>query len=853
MKIVMCADFVFTGEVTPNQAMQATNSKRPSPGAQVPGSDHDHGKADANTLLRSAGFQPAVSQISNLQNVGSRQPFRNVIVPIPRMGGLADKNVCDTAGRNACATVLAAFLLICGHGALFGAAPAPSPRTTNVVDTRKAEKHWAFRPVQAPPVPKAKQKAWVRTPVDNFILARLEKQKLSPSGAADRATLIRRLSFDLLGLPPTLTDIRDFIQDTRTNAYELLVEKLLESPNYGERWGQHWLDVAGYADSNGYFDADSDRPLAWKYRDYVVRAFNADKPFDEFVREQIAGDEIAVYKPDGDITPDMVDKLVATHFLRNAPDGTGESDGNPLERTVDRYSVIEGTVQLIGSSLLGMTVQCAKCHDHKFEPISQEEYYQLQAILRPAYNPDKWLLPKERIAGVGTKAEREENKAKLAKYEKELTALKESQEGLLKPLRKLLIDEHLQGLPQETRAALTKALDKKEKDRSAEMKELLKKHAALVEVKNEELEKRFPDLAASIRASALALSKIEKQRPPTLPMISILTDSGAEVPRHHILVRGNYAKPGKEVVAGVPAAFHGDSFSLPTATETTGRRLAFAQWVTSPRHPTFARLAVNRIWQHHFGVGIVPTAENFGVTGAKPSHPELLDYLATEFVRSGWSTKALHRLIVNSAAYRQSGSMRADAYKADPEDRLLWRYPIQRLDAESIRDAMLAVTGELDHGIGVGFVLKAKTAEGEYVINENEPGARRRSLYLQQKRTGHVTFLDVFDSAKMSPNCVQRTQSTVALQSLTLLNSGFIRSRSKAFAERLLKEPQAERVDRAFEWALGRPPSRPEQAASADFLKKQEVEYNGKNNSELLVCTDFCQMLFASNPFLYVE
>jgi hypothetical protein len=748
--------------------------------------------------------------------------------------------------------VAGAVLLLCAQAASLAADP-PAQKSTNAPAVRNTETHWAFQPVKPLPIPKVKHTAWVQTPVDNFILARLEKEKLSPGTAADRATLIRRLSFDLVGLPPTPAQIQDFVADKRPNAYDSLVERLLASPHYGERWGQHWLDVAGYADSNGYFDADSDRPLAWKYRDYVIRSINADKPFDDFVREQIAGDEMAGYQPDGDITPDMVDKLVATHFLRNAPDGTGESDGNPLERTVDRYSVIEGTVQLVGSSLLGMTVQCAKCHDHKFEPISQEEYYQLQALLRPAYNPDKWLLPKERLVTVGTKAERQENKAKLDKFDKELSALKDSQEGLLKPLRKLVVDERLQPLPQETRTALMKALDKKEKDRSAEMKDLLKKHAALVEVKNEDLEKRFPDLGASIRASAAAVSKIEKQRPASLPMISILTDSGGEIPKHHILVRGNYAKPGKEVMAGVPVAFHAGSFSITPEKETTGRRLAFAQWITSPRHPTFARLEVNRIWQHHFGVGIVPTAENFGVTGGKPSHPELLDFLATELIRSGWSIKAIHRLIVKSAAYQQAGSMRAGPYKIDPEDRLLWRFPIQRLDAESIRDAMLAVTGELDQGMGGTFVPKSKTAEGEYVINESEPGARRRSLYLQQRRTGHVTFLDVFDSARMNPNCVQRTQSTVALQSLTMLNSGFIRSRSKAFARTLLKEPKAARVERAFELAFGRKPSSSELEGAGDFLTKQESEYAGKNGSELLVCTDFCQMLFASNPFLYLE
>ncbi|MDB6029954.1 MAG: hypothetical protein JWM16_292, partial [Verrucomicrobiales bacterium] len=539
--------------------------------------------------------------------------------------------------------------------------------------------------------------------------------------------------------------------------------------------------------------------------------------------------------------------------LRNAPDGTSESDGNPLERTVDRYAVLEGNLQIIGSAFLGITVQCARCHDHKFEPFAQREYYSLQALLLPAYNPTKWLSPKERPVMIGTEAERKANKEKLDTYGKESKALQESQEGLVKPLRKLLLDENLQKLPAETRTALNKALEKKEKERSEEMKALLKKNANLVEIQSKDLQKRFPELAAAIRTSEEALKSLEKRRPSPLPQISILSETPDPVPVHHVLVRGNYAKPGEEAPPAVPAFLHGDSFSVQPASNTSGRRLAFAQWLTSPKHPTFARLAVNRIWQHHFGVGIVPTSDNFGVTGAKPSHPELLDYLASEFIRTGWSAKAMHRMIVNSATYRQSATMREESFKQDPDNRLLWRFPIQRLDAEAVRDSILAVTGELDAKSGGPYVPKAKTAEGEYVINETEPGAHRRSLYLQQKRTNPITLLDVFDPAKMNPNCAQRTQSTVALQSLTLLNSGFIRTRSKAFAQGVLKEPQPVRVQRAFERAMGRRPSPAEIQAAEDFLRKQATEYSDKPNPELAAYTDFCQMIFASNGFLYVE
>lgn len=714
-----------------------------------------------------------------------------------------------------------------------------------------AEGHWAFQPASAPGLPAVKNVRWPRTSVDYFILARLEQQAIQPNPEANRTTLIRRLRLDLLGLPPSPEQVAAFVGDTRADAYERLVEGFLASPHYGERWGQHWLDVAGYADSNGYFDADSDRPHAWRYRDYVVRSFNLDKPFDQFVREQIAGDELVGHPAGGDITPENLEQLIATHFLRNAPDGTGESDGNPLERTVDRYAVLEGNLQIIGAAFLGVTVQCARCHDHKFEPLTQTEYYSLQAILRPAYNLDKWLSPKERNFTIGTEAERMRNRDELDRHDRELKALKESQEGLLKPLRKLLLDEKLQALPKETRNVLTKALEKKEKERTEEMKALLKKHSKLVDFKTEDIEKRFPELAQAIRASETALQKLEKRRPTPLPLVSILSEPGDPVPAHRVLIRGNHAKPGDEAAPAVPAFLKTGEFSIQPQARTSGRRLAFARWLTSPSHPTFGRMAVNRIWQHHFGTGLVSTPDNFGVTGAKPTHPELLDHLASEFVRSGWSTKAIHRLIVNSAAYRQSASTRPEL--KDPDNHLLWHFPLQRLDAEAVRDSMLAVTGELDRKPGGPYVPKAKTSEGEYIINENEAGAKRRSIYLQQRRTNPVTFLEVFDPAKMNPNCAQRSHSTVALQSLTLLNSSFVRTRSRSLAERLLHEREDVRVKRAFELTLARPPTSEELAGAEEFLEAQRAEYSGKPNMELAVYTDFSQMLLASNGFLYVE
>jgi hypothetical protein len=754
--------------------------------------------------------------------------------------------------------------------------------------------HWAFKPPLSPVEPKVRNPAWIRTPVDAFILARLEQENLSPSQEADRATLLRRLNFDLLGLPPTPKDLEDFLTDTAPDAYERLVERLLASPHYGERWGRHWLDVAAYADSNGYFNADSDRPLAWKYRDYVVRAFNSDMPYDRFVREQIAGDELAGYTRDADITSEMVDRLTATHFLRNAPDGTGESDGNAAEVRADQYAVLEGTVQILSAAFLGLTVQCARCHDHKFEPITQEEYYGLQAIVKPVFSQDRWLKPNERNVTIGTRLEREANKRQIDEINRELKARRESLEGLALPYRKLVQEEALEKLPSSLSAELKKALDTKEKDRTEAMKALLKTNEAIAQIKDADLEKRFPEFAVASSALKEAIKSREAKRPSPLPQLAVATDVTPEPSPHHVLIRGNYGNPSSEVPPAVPLALCGSRESStnapghsndrffplePVSTgpprdsrapRSSGRRLALATWITSPQNPVFARLAVNRIWQGHFGVGLVATADNFGLTGAKPTHPELLDWLATQFVRAGYSVKTIHRVIVKSATYRQISTTTAalqlsapspiakgaSPSSRDPDNRLLWRYPLRRLDAESLRDAMLSVSGDISLAMGGPYVPTEKTEEGQVVVPEKNPGARRRSLYLQQQRTKPLTFLDVFDGVKFNPNCAQRSTSTISLQSLALLNSDFSRARSQALAARLAQEAGAKEESRmtlGFQLALARQPTTSEAQAATAFLEAQRTQYAGKSDSEERVWTDYCQMLFASNAFLYLE
>jgi Protein of unknown function (DUF1553)/Protein of unknown function (DUF1549) len=749
----------------------------------------------------------------------------------------------------ACSAIFALGSLCCAAGS---ESDEPQPAKTSAG-------HWAFQPVRRPTPPAVNGAA--RTDIDRFILAALESRGHTLNPEADRATLIRRVCFDLTGLPPTLAEIDAFVNDRAADTYERMVERYLASPHYGERWGKYWLDAAGYADSNGYFDADSNRPFAWRYRDYVVRAFNQDKPYDRFVTEQLAGDELAGYQPDGDVTPAMIDLLTATHFLRNAPDGTGESDGNPDEVRIDRYTVLEGTLQITMNALLGVTIQCARCHKHKFEPISNVEYYRLQAIFFPVYNPERWKAPKDRVVDAGTKSERTEWKRKTDMIDRQIKALKDGLTAFAQPLREQAIEERLMHLPAATRSQVIQAVNTPEKKRSREQQALLKEHAKAVAVSDDELAKRFPEFAALRDQVKNATAAREKDRPPPLTKLAVFVETDPNPPAHHVLRRGQHNQPAEEVEPGVVAAFTAltNAFRIeprPAGIISTGRRTAFARWVTSPDNPLLARVMVNRIWQQHFGTGLVATPDNLGQSGAKPSHPELLDYLASEFVRGGWSVKAMHRLILRSAVYRQASAPRDDLASRDPDNRLLGHFPLRRLDAEALRDAMLSVAGELDLRVGGPYVASKRNSDGVVEVPENQEGSKRRSLYLQQRRTQVVTMLQLFDAPAIAVNCGVRPTSTVPLQALALLNSDFARARAKAFAQRLTREAgndAEQRLMLAFRLAYGRPAHAEETEAARRFLAIQAKVYGEQADRDAKVWTDFCQMILASNAFLYVE
>jgi hypothetical protein len=672
--------------------------------------------------------------------------------------------------------------------------------------------HWAFAPVASPLPPALRERHRVRTQVDRFIQSALEDQRLTLGPDADRATLIRRVSFDLTGLPPRPEDVAAFVGDPDPQAYEKLVDRLLASPRLGERWGKFWLDAMGYSDSNGYFSADTDRPLAYRYRDYVIRAVNADRPLDQIIREQLAGDELAGDRSKSDATPATIDLLVATHFLRNSQDGTGESDGNPDEVLADKYAVLEGTIQIIGSSLLGLTLQCAKCHDHKFEPVTQQEYYQLQAILFPAFNAEHWQKPNERFVIAGPRDE-------LTRWQV---------------------------------------------------------HEKVIDAQIEALERNFasgPDAKKKKDGLKRVIETAEAQRwpnPGRIAWVGDVSNNPSEIP---LLIRGNLATPGPKVGPGVLAFLTDpDNRYEPkppfAGSSSTGRRLALARWLTKPgSRPAalLARVLANRIWQHHFGTGLVATSDNLGYTGSSPTHPELLEFLADTLVQSRWSAKALHRLIVTSSVYRQSTAARPEAARIDPDNRLLARYPLRRLDAEAIRDAMLAVTGELDERQGGTYVPTQRSDSGEVVVDESAAGAMRRSIYLQQRRTEITSMLEVFDAPLIVTTCTRRVPSTIPLQSLSLMNSDFVIARAQGLAKRLECEckgsarsvalPRDDRINRAFLLTIGREPDRDEYTAATRFLETQPARYPSLADPESFhrALVDFCQMMLASNGFLYVD
>ncbi|MBG98741.1 MAG: hypothetical protein CMN58_00170 [Solibacterales bacterium] len=664
--------------------------------------------------------------------------------------------------------------------------PQQQPQLTKV--SKDDQSFWAFKaPIRTKPPP-VKHSGRVHNPIDQFLLAALEKKGLTYSPRADSQTLVRRAYLDLIGMPPTPEEMEAFMEEPTEEAYGHLIDRLLGSRHYGERWAQVWLDLAGYADSEGIIDEDRVRPHAWRYRDYVIRALNSDRTYDQFLTEQLAGDELIPAGKRDQVTSEMIDILAATGFLRMAPDGTYSLPNGSL---AERMTVIADEIEVLGSSVLGLTVGCARCHDHKYDPISQHDYYRFSAILQAAFDPYDWIKPTERHLEVATEQDRHEISEFNAPIQIAVQELERELEENRKPYRKQLFEKRLAKLPQNIQGDLRDLISTPKEKRNGVQQYLAESFHEFIDISDEELTTAFPEFKTKYDEIKQSLEDKKKKLRPT-PRIRALYDMGGEPSPTYLLVRGEAQSIGHRVYPGVPEVLtaglkpYGQLHPGKTG-ETSGNRLALARWLTQPNHPLTSRVMVNRLWMNHFGHGLVSTPANFGRTGTPPSHPQLLDWLATEFVRTGWSIKAMHRLMMTSEAYQQSSQPDEMTVKGDPGNILFSRMPLQRMSAEVLHDSILRVVGRLDDTSFGEPVPVEKHSNGEILPKASEQG-RRRAIYVLKRRRTPLTLLDVFDLPRLSPNCTERTVSNVAPQALQLLNSEKLIEDARFLAARLIDE-----------------------------------------------------------------
>jgi hypothetical protein len=621
--------------------------------------------------------------------------------------------------------------------------------------TDKDRSHWAFRPVQRPAAPVVKDTDWVRNPIDAFILAGLEARGLRPDPPAAKHELLRRLNYDLTGLPPTPQEVEAFLSDKSPNAYEHLLDRLLQSPRYGEKWARFWLDLVRYADTNSY-ERDNPKPNVWRYRDWVVRAFNQDKPYDRFIKEQLAGDEL----PGAD-----ADSVIATGFYR-----LGIWDDEPSDAVQARYDGLDDIVTTTGQAFLGLTIDCARCHDHKIDPILQKDYYSLLAFFHN-------------------------------------------------------INHYRNGGPTDEVLLVT---------------------------------------GADGRQSFKYLARELKGKKPRSDLALCVTEAGRHAPDTFVLLRGNHGVRGEKVQASFPVVLGGASPMIPAPppqARTTGRRAALAAWIADPKNPLTARVMVNRIWQQHFGRGIVRTPSDFGYQGARPTHPELLDWLAAEFVEGGWSLKHIHRLILTSNAYRMSSLADAKTLTADPTNDLFWRFDMRRLTGEEIRDSILAVTGSLNpkmHGPGVYPAIPKEVLAGQSMPGrgwEKSPPAEqnRRSVYVHVKRSLLLPILEAFDLPETDRSAPTRFSTTQPTQALGMINGNFLNQQAAALARRIRREADVDltsQVRLALYLATGRPPNTEEVRRGVGLVEALR-DHDGASPDHAL--NYFCLMVLNLNEFIYLD
>lgn len=776
------------------------------------------------------------------------------------------------------------------HGWIKAGAPADEtvvvlPPHAQVTEADRS--YWAFQPPRKVAEPVVHNEGRVRTPIDRFLLSELERKGLGFSPDADKVVLIRRAYLDLIGLPPEPAEVDKFLNDERPNAYELLIDELLRSPHYGERWGRHWLDAAGYVDGKLDNDLGSIYPNngIWRYRDYVIQALNDDMPFDQFLTEQIAGDEMVDWRRAETFDARTKSLLTATGFLRNVDDHT-DFDQYGIEK---RYEVVNETLDMFTTAVLGLTFECCRCHNHKYDPLPQRDYYRLMACFEPAFNPHSWKKPKDRYLADVSPKERDAIDQRNTEIDQQVAELSKGEEWLRQQVRQRVLETRVNAIPEAIRSDVQQAVEVKAEQRSEVQKYLAEKFAATLAIADADIDAAFTDTEReSLKANTDQRASLLAQKK-SYGVIQALWDVGPP-PVSHVHRRGNVHAHGVLVQPGFPeilqqvasvgfrsakaVPFAERKATIPSDAqgETSGRRLALANWLTQPDHPLTARVFVNRVWHHHFGRGIVETLGNFGHSGSPPSHPELLDWLAVDFIVHGWSTKRLHRQIMLSTAYRQSSrrpgpgthdsSAVVSGQQIDPENRLLWRMNLLRLESEIVRDSVLAVSGSLDRTAGGPPIEITNPADG---LSEVKPSPmatspNRRSVYLFARRVYPLKFLEIFDAPIMPVNCTQRINSATVLQSLAMLNSEFLFSQSEKMAARISESVGTEieqRIKLGFQIVYSRQPTESELAKSIAFLYEQEQEYvstgSPAEESRQRALADFCHMLLSSNEFLYVE
>ena len=726
--------------------------------------------------------------------------------------------------------------------------------------------YWAFQPVQRPVVSGTWVDSRARTAIDALLLVELRAQNLHFSDDTDRLGLLRRASLDPRGFAPSPDEARQFSADESPSAYEEMLDRMLASPHYGERWGRHWLDVAGYADSEGVTTADAVRSFAYKYRDYVIRSLNADKPFDQFIIEQLAGDEL-VERPYEELTSDEIDKLVATGFLRMAGDGTGSG---AADQNAARNQVIGDTLKIVSSAFLGLTVGCAQCHDHRHDPILQADYYRMRAIFEPAYDWKNWRAPGSRLISLYTA----EDRAKSAKLEAEAGKVASVKAGKQSEYVLAALNKELEKFDESLRESYRAAYYTPANKRTAQQQQIFLKNPFL-RLHAGNLYQYNQKAADDLKTYDQRMSKIRSGKP-FQDFLRVLTEVPDKVPVTYLFHRGNASQPKDPIAPGALTIATGDGqpVAIPVndpALPSTGRRLAYARWLTSHQHPLTGRVLMNRMWMHHLGRGLVDTPSDFGTMGLEPSHPELLDWLASELLKQQWSWKRMHQMIMASTVYRQRSQRDPSRNAIAPENRFLWRKPIQRLEAEIVRDRILATSGELNHQMHGPPVAVRADDVGQIVVAAGAAG-KRRSVYVQVRRTMPVSMLRQFDMPDIKVNCEKRATSTVAPQSLTLMNSSFILEQAEAFARRLQREAGAElepQVRWAWQFALARQPTQQELERGLAFLARQvaylkEGDAAGGQESKgekeppglpapLQALTSLCQVLMGSSEFLYSD